>query len=154
VYNLENQLDYVAGKSQWAVPDLATGPCGPLNLPVGFTIYSGNYSMVQVLNAKPSSLTLYQPGVYNCPAIFFVGGYQFQPDSDVATVYSGGADNQTSQPIFTEPMVGSGSSSGSWTGRWSILGSGSRFQNFQPGVYTVVGGDEWGDIALLYFTVT
>lgn len=28
------------------------------------------------------------------------------------------------------------------------------YQFYQPGIYTVVAGDEWGDVTLLYFIVT
>jgi hypothetical protein len=30
---------------------------------------------------------------------------------------------------------------------------GGSFKSFDPGVYTVVGGDEWGGIVLLHFVV-
>ena len=31
--------------------------------------------------------------------------------------------------------------------------SNSQLTNFAPGVYTVVGGDEWGNLIVLHFTV-
>jgi hypothetical protein len=139
---------------QWANRDLSLGPCGSLNRPIGYAIYSGKYSSDQILRQKPTPVSLCHPGVYNCPAIFNVGGYLFLPSSDVATVFSSAIDNQTSSAIFTDSMSGSGSFSGGWTMGSDVFGTGAQFSSFQPGVYTIVGGDEWGDIALLYFTVT
>jgi hypothetical protein len=30
----------------------------------------------------------------------------------------------------------------------------SQFNNFDPGVYTVIAGDEWGALVILHFTVS
>ena len=40
------------------------------------------------------------------------------------------------------------------TGYWASNNVGATFSNFEPGVYTVVGGDEWGTLVIVHFTVT
>jgi hypothetical protein len=151
LFNVSGRSNYVPEGSDWINSDLSTGPCGSLNMPIGFAIYAGNYSMEDLLDLKPAALGLYHLGFYSCPAIFYVGGYQFQSNSDVATVFSSPVDN--SSAIFTAPMSGAGSFRGSWTTGTDAFGNGAQLQNFGPGVYTVVGGDEFGDVVLLYFTV-
>jgi hypothetical protein len=29
-----------------------------------------------------------------------------------------------------------------------------QFKNFDPGIYTVIGGDEWGAMVVLHYTVS
>ncbi len=87
---------------------------------------------------------LYQPGVYACPAMFIVNGYSFQPLSDNASL------GTLSTGAVTIPMSSLVNTNGSWTGRMV----GSTFNEFQPGVFTVVGGDEWGDVAIVHFSVS
>ena len=40
------------------------------------------------------------------------------------------------------------------TGFWTGNRPNATFSHFTPGIYTVVGGDEWGVLAILHFTVS
>jgi hypothetical protein len=134
--NTQNTANNVSAAKDWPISGLTLGGCGTLNYPFGISIYQGYYDLNNVsLLASQSSLHFYQPGVYSCPAMFVMSQYAFAPSSDVA----GGA-----------AMSSVISTNGTWTG----VVSSSTFHEFAPGVYTVVGGDEWGDVAVVHFTVT
>jgi hypothetical protein len=132
----------VSAAHDWPIGGLASGPCGPLNIPVGIAVLSGYYDAANVTSGK--ALQVYNPGVYACPAIISgITSYLFQPSSDNATVYG------SCQPsaCFNETVSATVSVTGYWTG------GPSTFTSFPSGVYTVVAGDEWGGLAILHFTV-
>lgn len=138
----------VASGHDWPITGLSLGPCGTLNYPMGFAIFKGYH----LQNDLPTTdrLDLYGPGVYLCPLILFrINSYVFAPGSDLASINAGCSPN----PCFTIPMKSTGSFTGSWSGSIPYLSS-STFHSFSPGVYTVVGGDEWGDVLVLHFVVS
>ncbi len=49
-----------------------------------------------------------------------------------------------------QPLSGANVLSGSYAGYFV---GGSTYSPFSPGTYTVLAGDEWGDVAILHFTV-
>jgi len=131
----------VSAAAKWPIGNLAVGPCGHLNEPVGIAVLSGNYDAANVSSGL--ALQIYQPGTYACPAALSgISGFLFQPSSDNATVLG------TCQPgpCFSETTSASISVRGYWTA--------NAFASFPSGVYTVVAGDEWGGIAIAHFTVT
>lgn len=134
--NTLNVANNVSSASDWAIDGLALGGCGTLNFPFGIRIFQGYYDGNNISSASnQSSVQFYAPGVYSCPAIFNITQYAFQPSSDVAG----------SLPMSTVVNV-----QGSWTGG----ASGSTLHVLPDGVYTVVGGDEWGNLVIVHFTVT
>lgn len=91
---------------------------------------------------------LYDPGaVYHCPMILSrITAYEFQPASDIAAVYGSCEPN----PCWANwPVSTNVTAKGYWT-----AGAESEFRDFAPGVYSVIGGDERGALALLHFTVS
>ena len=64
--------------------------------------------------------------------------------SDNASVFAGCIPG----PCFAEAMSSTLSFKGYWNG-----GTPGAFTDFTPGVYTVVGGDEWGTLAVLHLQV-
>ena len=73
--------------------------------------------------------------------------YTFQPWSDIAAIYTG----YGSEPDSIN-MTAKVTSAGFWTvthGHPTWV-----FSSFTPGIYTVVGGDEWGALVILHFTVS
>jgi hypothetical protein len=60
-------------------------------------------------------------------------------------VYGGQSTSYAFQPL-SEANVLSGSYAGYFVG-------GSTYTPFSPGIYTVLAGDEWGDVAILHFIV-
>jgi hypothetical protein len=84
--------------------------------------------------------------MYYCPAILadVYYDYDFQPWSDVATIHT-----SNSEP-YSINMIATVTSAGFWTGSRPN----ATFNNFTPGIYTVVGGDEWGALVTLHFTIS
>ena len=140
--SLANSNNLPAAKN-WAIQGLIVGPCGTLNYPFGIAVLQGNYDLNSLSSVLP--LKLYDPGaVYSCPMILAgITAYKFQPSSDMADILTG--DN--SQP-FSINMTAQVTASGLWAG------SPAAFSNFMPGDYTLVGGDEWGAVAVLHFRIS
>ncbi|MDA4116345.1 MAG: hypothetical protein OK442_07305 [Thaumarchaeota archaeon] len=132
----------VSAAAEWPLANLAAGPCGHMNEPVGIAVLSGNYDAGNI--SSGSALQVYQPGLTMCPMILSViNGYLFQPSSDNASVLG----SCQSGPCFNETISARVSANGYWTE------TGNTFTNFPAGVYTVVAGDEWGGVAIVHFTV-
>jgi hypothetical protein len=130
--------------NRWPVQGLDLGPCGTLNYPFGISIVQGYYDAKDVVGVAP--LQLFDPNAfYSCPAMARAISYDFQPGSDVATIYTG----YDSEPWSINMTVKS-TSAGFWTGSRPD----ATFSNFTPSIYTVVGGDEWGALVILHFTVS
>jgi hypothetical protein len=138
----------VANGHDWPITGLSLSPCGTLNDPIGFEILKGYH----LKNDLPSTdrLDLYGPGFYFCPLILLgINSYVFAPDSDLASINGGCSPN----PCSAIPIQSQGSFTGFWSGSIPYLSS-PTFHSFSPGVYTVVGGDEWGDLLVLHFVVS
>jgi hypothetical protein len=71
--------------------------------------------------------------------------YDFKPLSDIE-ILDYGTNNQDLNNIVLKDEIGL---KGYWTND-----SVSQFNNFDPGVYTVIAGDEWGALVVLNFTVS
>ncbi len=137
-------VNNVSASNGWPLRGLSVGPCGTLNYPMGVAIFQGYYTSSNVSSA--TSLQLYQPGIYHCPMILGgINAYVFQPSSDIASVFGSCDPN----PCLTDFKI---SSEITVTGYWTN-GQEATLSNFTPGVYTVVGGDEWGALAVLHFVV-
>ncbi len=109
-------------------------------------ILSGFYTFADVSGAEP--LVLYDPkAVYNCPMMLArITAYSFLSQTDIADVYGSCEPN----PCLVDMQISANlTSRGYWT-----AGPKSQFEDFLPGVYTVVGGDEWGALVVLHFTVS
>lgn len=132
----------VSSSQNWPLNGSILGPCGALNYPFGVAIFQGYYSSTNVSTATP--LVIYNPTGIFCPAEFVITSYGFQPSSDVAAIF-GGCD---SNPCYTTEIHMAVNVTGYWTG--SPV---ATLTNFDPGVYTVVGEDEWGALTVLHFLV-
>jgi hypothetical protein len=148
-----NTLDKTNSPTMVGLPviggeSLGLGPCS--QLPLGLGIAKGYYGGGNISQA--SILNLYQPGIYNCQAEFFVAYFSFSPLSDDVSLYSpqpSGSGNATVTTLmWTEPDAFSQNFSGYWTGQGN-----DTFHSFQPGVYTIVGADAYGQLALVHFAV-
>ena len=135
---------------------LMLGPCN--QLPLGIGIYQGNYGSGNISQATP--LDLAQPGlVYACPVEFNVAYFSFTGLSDEITLYSpqpsGQGNTTVPTQMWTRPDAFAENFSGYWTVQnqtcdFSCVGV---FHQFLPGVYTVVGGDDWGQLMIVHFSV-
>jgi hypothetical protein len=141
--------DSIEAANAWFVQGLNMGPC-VTKYPFGISILQGNYDTTNVASITP--LNLYDPNVVIwCPVGLSVTAYDFQPSSDTAVIYSYFLSSTgNSWPPWSMQMIGKVSSTGYWAGNRPA----ATFINFTPGIYTVVGGDEWGALVILHFTVT
>lgn len=138
-------VNNASSSDRWPVNGLSVGPCGPLNLPVGIVVYRGNVSVLSAPGVQP--LQLYESGTYACPMILSgIDAYVFQPLSSEAQVIGSCSPN----PCLTLNV----SSTVDTRGYWGTTFLQSSFSNFAPGIYTVIAGDEWGDVAMLQFNVS
>jgi hypothetical protein len=133
----------VHAASNWPVHGLTLTPCGRFYYPFGIAILQGYYGSENVTGATP--LEIFDPNVlYTCPAIIAAVSYDFSPWSNSADVYNGYEFMPWSVNMTTRVTSG-----GFWTGSYPN----AIFSNFTPGIYTVAGGDEWGALVILHFTV-
>ena len=125
---------------------LSLGPCTQ-GSPFGVAVFSGYYSPADVLKGKP--LVIFDPNqFYHCPAFSWAEGtvYEFKPLSDIAAIFhdsvppGSGTDTQ----ILKELQL-----SHYWNGSYP-----ANINSFEPGIYTIVAGDEWGALVVLHFTLT
>lgn len=138
-------VNKVPASDRWPVKGLGVGACGPLNLPVGIVVFRGNVSVSEAPGEQP--LQLYEPGAYACPMILSgIDAYVFQPMSSEAQVVGSCSPN----PCLTLDV----SSTVDARGYWGTTFLQSSFTDFAPGIYTVLAGDEWGDVAVLQFSVS
>jgi hypothetical protein len=141
--NTLTTVNNVSASNGWPLKGLSLGPCGTVNYPIGVAIFQGYYTSSNVSSATP--LQLYKPGIYYCPMILsYISGYVFQPSSDIAGVLS----DSDPTPQLTNKMTSEITVTGYW-----LNGQEATLSNFTPGVYTVVGEDEWGALAVLHFVV-
>lgn len=142
VSNMLNSTNNVTTSNTWPVSDLALGPCGTTNYPMGVGIFQGYYSQDNISSAgKP--LSIYNPGEFMCPMILSnISSYEFKPQSDSAQVL-GSCGSGSCFEINTTSEVEAG-------GFWN---SNRAYTSFPPGTYTVVAGDEWGQLIILHFFV-
>jgi hypothetical protein len=138
--NLDAQND-IESSQAWPIEGLGVGPCGSINYPFGFEVFSGYYNSSAGLDSA-QKLQLYGPGPYFCPMILSgISSYTFYPLSDRADVMGSCEQN----PCFTEDMNATAVVGGNW--------GGSSMAPLPPGVYTVVAGDEWGALLFAHFEV-
>ena len=145
--NTLSKTNTITSSAKWPISGLGVGPCGPLNYPFGIAIFKGSYASANVSSATP--LQIYEPGIYHCPMILAgISSYVFQPLSDIASVFqmseATAVINNMEMDTEFEPAP---------TGYWASNNVGAAFTHFEPGIYTVVGGDEWGNLIILHFTV-
>jgi hypothetical protein len=137
-YNPSSTELNLSEEDAWPVQGLGTGGCPSLYYPFGIAVLQGVYTSVNVSQGTPLEIF----PVVACPMIvMYISGYLFQPMSDNATVLPG------TGVLAMETGI-------SASGTYSVSGSKlNQLTPFAPGTYTVVAGDEWGNLAFAYFTV-
>jgi hypothetical protein len=117
-------------------------PCqGYYIIPIGIAVFSGYVTDSNVTSSPTLNLTE-AGGSIECPGTPNFNYYSFQPSSNLAMLCS---DTCIPWSVTIESTWGL---AGSWTG------NGTVYTKFPAGLYTVVEGDEWGDLLLLYFTIS
>ncbi|MDG6996978.1 MAG: hypothetical protein JRN52_13745 [Nitrososphaerota archaeon] len=162
-FNIRSTQNNISATGSWPIRNLTAGTCA-FNYPFGIAIFKGNYDSRNISLAK-SSIPLFP--IIPCP---FGGApaayYIFEPNSSLAGILS--------QPVITS----SSSNTATVTTQYSyapklmsesipITGYCCKqvtlpncdcytigYNPFTIGTYTVVGGDEWGNLVVLHFAVT
>lgn len=151
-YNTLPTTNTLQVERDWPIQNLSLGPCSR-NLPIAIGVFRGDYSLSNITQANSSEqVQFYQPGVYACPDIMVIQEYAFQPQSDNAS-WSSSLNCNTNCYSSYLTISDTINFNGTWTGGQPPVGTGSVLMNLSLGTYTVVGGDEWGNIALLHFVV-
>ena len=139
----------VSASEKWPVAGLSVEPCGTLNYPFGVVVYKGNYTSADISSAIP--LDLYGPYAgHSCPRLLgSIASYVFQPSNDIADIFQTSETNAAITKMKmnsdVEPIP---------TGYWVRNYTNIFFTDFDPVVYTVVAGDEWGTMVVRHFTVS
>ena len=142
-FNTLTTTNNVTAANSWALDGLELGPCGhsygPTQGPLGVEVFAGHYTATNISQAQPLAIFPFPVG---CPQfVRLITGFYFQPLSDAAYWLPSFGGNGTS--VAGSVTVGSVYAAGAATGAPLI-----------PGMYTVAGGDEWGNLLLLYVQVT
>jgi hypothetical protein len=141
--NIVPAENLVRPADRWPVSGLSISPCGTLYFAFGISILQGYYNSENVSEAAP--LQIFSPTFpFPCPTVSGIISYDFRPWSDHADVYV----DYGLMP-WSANMTISVTVAGFWTGSSAAAVA----SNFTPGMYTLVGGDEWGALVILHFTV-
>jgi hypothetical protein len=144
--NTLSKTNDVPVSDKWPIPGLSVDICGTRSFPFGVALLRGDYSAANVETATP--LILYNPNgiVQGClPPVLDVTSFHFKPSSDIATLDGTVIDQSATFEMSTEVSV--------WS-YWAGSPPNAVSQNLEPGVYTVVAGDEWGALVVMHFTIT
>jgi rhodanese-related sulfurtransferase len=137
-YNTLSTDNNVLTATNWGVNGLTIGACPNINvLPFGVAIFQGNYNAHNI--SQGTSLELF--AAVPCAQLMrLITGYDFLPVSSNAAIMPGGDLKSPTLMSAIETVNG-------------IYTQGFQLTPFSSGIYTVVAGDEWGDLEFLYFTV-
>ena len=138
----------VPAEDSWADNNLILGFSTDTTLsiyPFGLSILKGYYDKSDYTSVIPLE------SLYDNNAIYLGGppeqmiSYDFEPSSDVAIpkAYRSG-DFSPIRMSHTNTITGF------WVGTFGH----STYSDFTPGTYTIIGGDMWGAVAILHFTVS
>lgn len=129
VFNIRGAENNVSSASNWPVTQLIIGPCGPTDSPIAFAVIQGYFTPDNISQAPRID---YGPG---CTTVMGnVQYYSFQPSGNNASVIG----NCNPNPCFTKPVTESNTLNEYWN-NGNVL-------NFTTGTYTLVAGNEWGQI--------
>jgi hypothetical protein len=165
-YNTRPVANNVTAENDWQLQGLSLGQCQ--NGPIGLGILPGFYSLGNISGAG-KLLSLFPP-VY-CPSVtfppVFSPFYVFAPESEDAEVqggyayqynYSGNRTSTFTDITYDLESIGSSFVLNSYCCREIMGGQNCScytygYIPFETGTYTIVGGDEWGDLVLSHITV-
>jgi hypothetical protein len=143
--NTLSKKNQVPKSDNWAYDHFRRDPCDSIS-PFGAAIFRGDYTASNFSTAMP--LTIYDPlATLLCPAYPRVLSYDFLPSSDTANIIADSKYDQgfNSWHLNYEVTI---------RRYWPDIKSGNYSTIFEPGVYTVVAGDEWGALVVVHFMVT
>ncbi len=130
----------LSDENSWKLDNLSVNPC--TSAPYGIAIFDGFYTAHNMTEGR--ALSIFNDDAL-CP--FYnktTQGYVFEPSSGHVTLNNCAA---------TQSDCSSGFDMGvklSLGGVWKY----GQIQSFSPGLYTIVGGDEWGHVSIEHFVVS
>jgi DNA-binding transcriptional ArsR family regulator len=157
-FNMRQGFNNISAAENWAYTGYQEGLCVPgiglMNLPFNVAILRGYYYNATQLAGLSSLQIYYSPcfgPIFSCA---YLGGppseYDFYPSSGRAAIWNGTG-------FAGRAIDGNVSTSLTLTGYYPSLCALSipapTPSDFELGVYTVVGGDEWGQLIFLHFIV-
>jgi len=170
VLNTLPTANNLTASNNWAVDGLRSGPCDPpgnttnkLFSPVGVGVFRGMYGLNNISSAG-SPLFVWAP--ISCPADYAFNGNQSYPLSSI-TSYSllPGSDNGTYAGYYVASYTPETLAKGVFPTRIAVQadiyaanstgfpGDYNSLLSSLPANYTLVAGDEWGQLTLLHFSV-
>ena len=144
--NTLSKTNNIAASDKLLSEEFTLGPCNEAS-PFGIAVFHGLYTTSNFSSATP--LTIFDPNAaYACPSSSWGEGiaYDFKALSDIATI-----SHSTVPPSSYDLKL---NKELQLNGYWSGNSPGAVLNSFNPGVYTVVAGDEWGDLVVVHFTVS
>ncbi|MDG7000443.1 MAG: hypothetical protein JRN15_15205 [Nitrososphaerota archaeon] len=161
-FNIRSTLNNISATGSWPIRNLSAGMCA-FNYPFGIAIFKGNYDSRNISLAK-SSIPLFPIipcPIGSAPAAYYI----FEPNSSLAgilsqpfTTSSSNATTITTQYNYPpKPMSESIPITGYCCKQVTLPNCDCYTIGYNPfgiGTYTIVGGDEWGNIVTLHFIVT
>jgi hypothetical protein len=144
--NTLSSSNNVHASNDWALNGLTLNNCGIEYYPFGILIFRGYCTSSNI--SKATSLYFYDHIIdHGCQSIANFSDYIFTPKSDLASsVFNETIHSYT--PLKYEITT---------NGYWPVYAAPNynySFSTFEPGIYTVVAGDEWGAMVILHFTVS
>lgn len=145
-HNTLDRVNNVTASDIWPIPAYELGPgyggCDANYVPVGFAVLRGNYGPGNLTEAPPLILSV-QPILF-CPYFAPTPWYVFDAlgNSAIEREFSSTRNETIS---YSETITGY------WTG--AFPSESTWFNTFLQGRYTAVAVDEWGQTAILHFSV-
>ena len=148
--NTQSKTNSIPAAENWPLNGLiiTLSLCQSEDYPFGIAVYQGDLSSSELSNAVPVHL-YNMNGLFSCVTPFVhPTSYSFKPGSDIADLTPKNGDITVSSYIKDRQISAEVGLKGYWTD-----GDSSRFRYFEPGIYTMAGGDEWGNVVVIHFTV-
>jgi hypothetical protein len=168
LFNTLQTNNNLTAPQDWPLPGLSPGACSAFNEPFGIAVMKGYYTKANITSGEP--LSLFAPT--SCPIYISPAYFVFDPKSNYVRMISVPQSSvsllttSTSTLTVTEitrdnnplgdaeraiPLNGYCCTDLPGPPDCACFTFGSI--PFAIGTYTVVGGDEWGDLVLLHFNV-
>jgi len=143
-YNTLSKTNKRPAADKWPIKGLSDGICG-WRLSFWNSYLSGDYTANNISMGAPIPIEI--PGVIpqGCmPSVFNVTAYNFKASSDIAKLDGTLWEASQRSDECRNPSL---------EYRQAVIQTIIEHA-FEPGVYTIVAGDEWGALVVLHFTVT
>ena len=149
----------VTAADDWRLIVLPSSGCGGVDI-MGIALFAGNYTKEDLSRSSQLSAR----GEYPCLLLYGlpnVYSYDFQPQSASATEAYGCETNSTGNGAGSSPCGCEMEACPPYLmteraqtqANFSVDAENGDYHYLSPGVYTLVGADEWGAVAILHFVV-